>query len=362
LALLPITAARAQTFIGTNAPGQGSNFTFTVGAAATNLSLVVSNSASVYSYLLLKKGGTPTDTVFDYASRLNGQTNQINLESPEYAAATWGLRVSTPAGSATDPFQVVLTTNRTDLRSGAYPVLKPLVFSTTGNLTNSGLGAWHYFQVDVPSNLLTGWRIVLSTNTPGGNPDLYIRRNGLPNTFTYDKASVNQAVDTITFTAAEATNSTYFIGVYLAAATNTSYALAAELGSITTLTWDPGMTDAGTQVFTNVSTVGGDYFFSITTLSTADGAWRSALNVLAGEADLYLRLGNLPTTSTYDYASARVGSDGFVLSQIANQFSPGQKLVPARPCVPRRAVEPGHRRSLRPAAAGPGSGRLQRRH
>ena len=124
------------TFVGTNAPGQGSNFTFTVGAAATNLSLVVSNDASSYAYLLLKKGGAPTDTVFDYAARLDGLTNEINLQPPEFAAVTWGLRVSTPAGSATDPFRVVLTTNRTDLRSAAYPVLKPLTFVATGTLTN----------------------------------------------------------------------------------------------------------------------------------------------------------------------------------------------------------------------------------
>src|SRR5215469_11713791 len=130
--------AFAQPFIGTNSPGTGSNFTFTVGAGATNLSLVVSNNATAYSYLLLKKGGTPTDTVFDFAARLTGQTNEINLESPEYTATTYGLRVSTPATSTAQSFHVVLTTNRTDLRSAAYPVIKPLVFSTTGSLTNSG--------------------------------------------------------------------------------------------------------------------------------------------------------------------------------------------------------------------------------
>jgi hypothetical protein len=257
IATLTISQAQAQTLVGTNAPGQGSNFTFTVGAGATNLSLVLSNNATAYSYLLLKKGGTPTDTVFDFAARLNGQTNEVNLEAPEYAAATYGLRVSTPATSATQSFQVVLTTNRTNLRSAGYPVLKPLVFSTTGNLTNTGSGAWHYFQVDVPSNLLTGWRIVLSTNLVTGNPDLYVRRGALPTTGSYDKASVNQAIDTIMFTSAEATPGTYFIGVYLGAATYANYTLSAELASITPLAWDPGTTDVGTQVFTNQSVRGG---------------------------------------------------------------------------------------------------------
>src|SRR5207248_305525 len=113
----------------------------------------------------------------------------------------------------------------------------------------------------------------------------------------------------------EATNSTYFIGVYLGIVTNANYTLSVELASITTLTWDPGATDAGTQIYTNQSGIGGDYYFAITTLGTADGVWRTALNVQSGEADVYLSLGTLPTTASYGYGSARVGSDGFVLAQ-----------------------------------------------
>jgi hypothetical protein len=336
LAVLPLANLRAQIFPGTNAPGTGTNFTFTVGAGATNLSLVVSNNASTYSYLLVKLGGAPTDTVFDFASRLNGQTNQINLEAPQFALGSYGLRVSTPAASTTDPFQVVMTTNRTDLRSAGYPVLKPLAFSTTGFLTNNGSGAWHYFQVDVPSNLLTGWRIVLSTNSPGGNPDLYVRRGAIPTTGSYDQSSVGQVIDTITFLSGQVTNGTYFIGVYLPAgpASSSTYTLSTELASVTTITWDPGTTDAGTQVFTNLSATGGDYFFAITSQNTANQVWRTALNVQSGEADVYLRFGSLPTVGAYNYASTRVGSDGFVLSQLGGQFAPGQNwylLVHATP-------------------------------
>src|SRR5262245_35317050 len=100
--------ASAQPFIGTNSPGTGTNFNFSVGAGATNLSLVISNSASAYSYLFLRKGATPTDTVFDYAARLNGVTNEINLELPEYTATNYGLRVLTPGTSATHYFHVLL--------------------------------------------------------------------------------------------------------------------------------------------------------------------------------------------------------------------------------------------------------------
>src|SRR6476646_2425648 len=99
--LCPSAVLRAQTFVGTNSPEQGSNYTFSTTAAATNLSLVISNSAGAYSYLMLKKGATPTDTDFDFVARVSGQTNEINLEAPEYAVANYGVRVSTPGSSAT---------------------------------------------------------------------------------------------------------------------------------------------------------------------------------------------------------------------------------------------------------------------
>lgn len=309
----------AQTFVGTNLPGAATNFTFTNNASATNLSLVISNAPGTYSYLRLAIGRAPTDTDYDFISRLNGVTNQINLQLPEFVAPTnYGLRVTTPPASTTHGFTVQLTTNRTDLRSGAYPVLKPLAFTTTGTLTNgTGLGAFHYFQVDVPTNL-PGWRIVLSTTNAGA--ELYIRRGAIPTAGVYDYLSSGQPVDTIALDSTLATSNTYFIGVYLPAgpATNCIYTLTTELGWLNTLVWDPGTADQGTQVFTNLSASGGDYFFKITTLNTANGAWRTALKVISGEADAYLNYYSPAHTNVYYYASTRVGSDGFVLGQNAH--------------------------------------------
>ncbi len=127
-------------------------------------------------------------------------------------------------------------------------------------------------------------------------------------------------------TESEATNATYFIGVYLPAGTptNSVYTLTVETNWLRTLGWDPGTTDLGTQVYTNTSASGGDYYFKVTTQNTANGAWRTALCVLSGEADLYLRRGSPALTYAYDYASMRVGSDGIVLAQSAH-WSPGQE-------------------------------------
>ncbi|MBC8094913.1 MAG: LamG domain-containing protein [Akkermansiaceae bacterium] len=313
----------AQTFSGTNAPGAATNYIFTLSAGATNLSLVISNTAPTYSYLRLAKGRAPTEVDYDFIARLNGASNKINLQLPEFSATNYGLRVTTPAASTAHAFTAVLTTNRTDLRTAGYPVLKPLAFTTTGTLTNPvGQGAFHYFQVDVPTNL-PGWRIVLSSTNAAA--DLYVRRGLLPTTGSYDKASTGLPVDTVIFSDVEATTNTYFIGVYLpaGAATNTVYTLTTEVGWLTALTWDPGTTDGGTQVYTNVSASGGDYYFKITAQNTANGAWRTALKVTSGEADVYLRFGVAAQTNIFNFASLRVGADGFVLAQTA-QWTAGQ--------------------------------------
>ena len=92
--------------------------------------------------------------------------------------------------------------------------------------------------------------------------------------------------------------------------------------AITELVWDPGLTAAGTAVLANPNTNGGRYWFKIATQNTSVGAWRTALRVLAGDADVYLTQGGLPQTYSSSYASTRVGSDGFVLH--SSQFSAGQ--------------------------------------
>ena len=313
LALLTLSPLLpAQTFVGTNQPGGATNFTFTLPAGVTNLSLTISNTATAFSHLLLKKGGEPTDTDADFAARVNGKfTNAINLEWPEFAATNYGLRVRTPAGSAAQAFQVILSTNRSDLRLAAYPVQKPITFTTTGTLA---AGAWNYFQVDVPTNL-PGWRVVL-THAGSGNPDLYVRRGALPTTTLSDKSSTGQLLDSLFFPAAEATNHTYFIGVRLPSG-SADYTLSAEIDQVVPLNWDPGLTQAGTEVYTNQSPTGGDYYFRIVTGGTSLGAWRLALRVLSGEADLYLRKGSFTVNLTqYPYQSANSGSDGLVFSSL----------------------------------------------
>jgi len=80
------------------------------------------------------------------------------------------------------------------------------------------------------------------------------------------------------------------------------------------LAWDPGTADSGTAVFSNTNTRAGRHYFHIVAQATDVGAWKTRLSVAVGEADLYLRYGSVPqSTSDFDYKSERAGSDGLVL-------------------------------------------------
>ncbi len=100
------------------------------------------------------------------------------------------------------------------------------------------------------------------------------------------------------------------------------------------LTWDPGMASGGSNVVSQPDTAGGYYVYKLTTpVSSAYGAWRSALNVTGGEASLELfkapatpPLHTTPRSTDARLYSDQVGSDGMVLSagNQAYQFTGSQ--------------------------------------
>lgn len=315
MALCAHAASGTDVFTGTNPPDTGQDHTFSVGAGTNGLAVEVANTGSEYSHVLLKAGGAATNTVFDWASRFDGgASNTIYLERPELQTGSYGLRVFTPATSAAHEYTATVTADPVGLRSASKPVSKPAAGVITGTLNPGG---WHYFRVDLPENF-PGWRLAL-TSTGAGDPDLFIGQNFVPTNFVANWSSTDDETDTIVLTDAQTPSGSYYVGVFLedAEAGPCNYTLTLSQGYYTQLTWDPGATHAGTEVLQSTSQPGsgGNYYFRITTQNTTVGAWRTALNVTSGNADLYIGHSYLPTTSTYHYRSIRSGSDGFVLQE-----------------------------------------------
>src|SRR6266567_3101795 len=106
------------------------------------------------------------------------------------------------------------------------------------------------------------------------------------------------------------------------ALSNSASATITLTNVMTVLTWDPGQTPLGMMVLQRPNTNGGNYWFQIIPQSPAVGVWRTALNVLAGEADVYMSQSSPPNIYSHWYASERIGSDGFVVD--SSQFNPGE--------------------------------------
>jgi hypothetical protein len=91
---------------------------------------------------------------------------------------------------------------------------------------------------------------------------------------------------------------------------------------ITLLSWDPGTADLGSVVQTGTATPVSRRYFKINAQGLAVGAWRTALRVTAGEANLYAGRTQLPVPGSAEWSSERAGSDGWVLRP--DQFNEGE--------------------------------------
>jgi hypothetical protein len=314
-ALAGTLSLNAAIYTGTNQPGTSQDFPLTVTAGTTNTAFTINGSGSAFSQLRLKAGVAPTDTDYDFLAAQSGTSNAIHLEVPDLRITNYVLRVSTPSNSAAHTFLLTITNNLGGIRSSNRPATKAITSTTTSSIAPS---SWQYFRVEIPTNI-SGWRVLVTSTNNG--PDLYVQRNALPTTGSALKSSLSSSNDIVVFTGTEATPGAYFIGLSQGAST-ANFTLRTELIEFINLAWDPGTTHLGTAGYTPPNTNGGDYYFRINAQNTALGAWRNALTVQSGEADLYLAKGAPPSPTSNLYKSERAGSDGFIVP--ASAFSAGE--------------------------------------
>ncbi|MGN6385792.1 MAG: hypothetical protein ACTHMT_06085, partial [Verrucomicrobiota bacterium] len=310
-------SAHGQIYSGTNAPGNSTELSFSIDASTTNFSLVLPGNGTTFSEIYVKRGSAASESNYDFASTFAGQTNAIHLEQPEVAAGIYFVSVRTPSNSQKHAFNLSLEANVSDMRSMNRPVSKPV-----GTLLTSSINAntRQYFRFDLATN--TELKVALNAST--FSPDLYLQRGKIPTDTQFFKRSQSTTNDSIVLLTAEGIPSSYFVGLFSTpgAPSKVNYSFALQANPIQSLAWDLGETAEGTLVSSNYTASATDYYFKITTANPALGAWRTALKVIDGEANLYLSRGILPTQIQADYRSERVGSDGFVLS--STQFAPNE--------------------------------------
>ena len=305
-----LETARAATQTGTLTSGSTAYYDITLPTPQQGMRLVLSSTAS--SDFSLYTGIVHTAGTL-VASASTGQTLHTLLlpVASLTAGASYHVRIHANAAlsySYTPDLQYArtLTWDPGTSLAGSSPTLQP-----------DSAGGDYLFQVTGQAPAHPAWRSVLQVT--GGTADLFLQQGSVP-TSSGQYNSISAGSGSLYAPADQSlAGQVWYLRVH--AAPNATWTLLSGDLYVQDLSWDPGTAAAGSSALSQPATAAGDYFFRVTSQSPATGAWRTVLNLSAGEADLFQQQGTVPLGDSY-YKSTNVGSDGIVLS--ANQFSTNQ--------------------------------------
>jgi uncharacterized Zn-binding protein involved in type VI secretion len=243
----------------------------------------------------------------------NGQTLHTLLVSPTLLADGGSYHVRIKAYAALD---YTFTEDLTYVRDLAWDAGSALA-GTSLMTPPDGAGGDYLFRITGQVPLHPGWRSILKVT--GGEADMYLQQDSPP---LYGGSYSSTAVGSdIVYLNADQNlaGQTWYLRVH--ATPGAIWQLSSGDLYVQELTWDNGSAAGGTSTIGQPATSAGDYFFRITSQTSAYGAWRTVLNVLSGEADIYLLQTDVPFGDT-SYKSFKAGSDGVVLAP--GQFGDNQ--------------------------------------
>lgn len=323
---LSLNATRDVTMGGTfTASGAGNSMPLTL-AAGRNISITQSLNTNGGSMTL-----SPASELA-LGSTLNSGAGTITLQSG-LLRSTSGASISSTGG--------MTVANGSSLRFQGT-ITAPL--TVAGSVSSGTPGAAGSLQVTGPLTLQAGSTVVteLGGTTAGSNHDKITATGTVSIAGALQVDFIGSFHDSVaggtTFTILQGSS---ISGTFTGLPNGSRFVLPNERGSfrinytattvtlddwqpvMTTLTWDPGMEEAGTHIVSNTSTRAGRHYFKVTTQSSDLGGWRTRLVVTSGEATLHLQKNTLPNTSTYTHRSNQIGSDGIVLRD--DQFNANEE-------------------------------------
>jgi hypothetical protein len=244
--------------------------------------------------LYVKKGSLPTTADYDYRPYLAGNNETVTINNPTggdwfvmirgYQAYSGLTLLATFGGTTPPPVEDVIT-----LSNGvAVPGI------------SGAAGSEKFYKIDVPAGQA---KLEIMTSGGTGDVDLYVRKGAKPTTTAYDyRPYLVGNNETVTIDNPD--GATWYIMLrgsqaYADVTLKATYTPVAE--TITVLT--NGVPVAGLS-----GVAGSEKFFKIDvpagqdtlTFETSGGT---------GDADLYVRKGSKPTTTSYDYRPYLVGND-----------------------------------------------------
>ena len=210
-------------------------------------------------------------------------TQQGFWKTSDCAGTTWAF--DDPAAPSASP--------ATSIRFGDNRVpATALVSAQVNGPFTVGPGAFNYYRIDVPEGTLS---LSVRITMTAGDADLYVRKGDLPTVTTWDYRSQNGGLADDVVCINPVAAGTWYIGAYGWPSAGTStYKVTATLNdSCATLT-------SGVSTGTTTITQGEwDYYSIPATVFHTD--LRVTMTVSAGDSDLYIMYGQLPTLTVWNY-------------------------------------------------------------
>ena len=158
-------------------------------------------------------------------------------------------------------------------------------------------GSWQYFKIAVPSGA-TDLSVQISGGS--GDADLYLRQGAKPTTSSYDCRPYRNG-NNETCSVASPTTGDYYIGIR----GYTSYSSVTLSVSYT----EPGSGTGGGGTVENLSGSSGSWKHYTLSVPAGQSLLEVDISGGSGDADLYVRYGARPTTSSYDCRPYRNGNN-----------------------------------------------------
>ncbi len=246
--------------------------------------------------LYVKRGAPPTTSDYDYRPFEIGNNETVTIDNPQ--GGNWLIMIR--GYHAYSGVTLVATYGGGGGGGGGETVI-PLSNGVPVTDLSGATGSEVYYKIDVPAGQS---KLEIETSGGTGDMDMYVRKDAKPTTSEWDhRPYVSGNNETVTIN--NPTAGTYYIMLrgYQAYSGVTLVATYKTTGDPTVVTLDNGVPvtgisgAAGSEKFYKITVPAGQDFLDII---MSDGT---------GDADLYVKRGAKPTTSSYDYRPYLIGND-----------------------------------------------------
>jgi hypothetical protein len=293
-----VTLSNGVSVIGiSGSSGNEKYYKIVLASSASSLVITISGGSGDAD-LYTRKDALPTVNTYDYRPYLSGNNETVTYTNP--VAGTYYIMIRGYSSYSSVSLKATYTSSTTP---------EPDAVTTLSNNTAvTGISGARlsqlYFKIAVPTNATS---LTVKMSEGSGDADLYTKRGSLPTLSNYDyRPYLSGNNEQITYSSPSSGD--YYIMVR---------GYAAFSGVRLVATYQTSTSGGETEVVTvydNVTITGlscatsGALYFQFVLAQAADSL-QIAISGSTGDADLYVKKGNLPTTSSYDYRPYLNGSN-----------------------------------------------------